>query len=544
MSGHPIDPAAPIPLDEARKRKASRSAKAPRRPEPGDERPVIRLTVGRLEQVVDEAERALIAAERGVYQRSNIIVGIGAAPIITADQQRILAKQILPLGDHRILELLMSAAHFEKWDARADAFVPANAAMTVVKALEQRRGAFRLPPLTGLINAPTMRSDGSLLTVPGYDAATGLLYDPGDEEFPKVPDQPDRAAAETALQSLEDLIGDFPFVADADRSVTLAAMLTASCRRSVRTAPAFLFDAPVAGSGKSKLVDIASVMASGREAGVISLGRDEAETEKRLASLLLSGSPIAIDNVEAGLGGDLLCQLLTQTSVRMRVLGRSETPELPTSVLVTVTGNNLVLVGDMTRRALICRLDPGVERPELREFAFEPVGKAKAARGAYLVDALTVLRAYHVAGRPRQTGPLGSFEEWSDLIRGALVWLGRADPVSTMEQGRAGDPQLESLRTVMHEWRRAIGIEQIAASDLAQRASERERSFIDDGKAAFRHPALREALLGVAGEGGFINIRRLGKWLGKNKDRVIDGLRFEVASSVSGVARWHLREWV
>ena len=371
-----------------------------------------------------------------------------------------------------------------------------------------------------------------------------LVFDPGDDAFPPIPEAPTRSMAEAALQDIEDLLGDFPFVADADRSVATATILTACVRRSLRTAPAFVFTAPVAGSGKSKLVDIASVIASGREAGVISQGKDEAETEKRVASLLLSGLPIAIDNVEAPIRGDLLCQLLTQTNVRMRVLGKSETPELPTNVLVTATGNNIVVEGDMTRRALVCHLDPGVERPELREFAFEPVGRAKAGRGAYLVSALTILRAYHLAGRPRRTGPLGSFEDWSELVRGALVWLGRADPVATMDAGRSSDPRLESLRAVMEEWRGVVGPEPAAASDIAQRASERERtSFFDrdDGsKPDFRHPAFREALLAVAGKAGFIDTGNLGRWLAKHRGRVIAGMRFEHASRSGGVVKWKL----
>ncbi|MBK8123956.1 MAG: hypothetical protein IPK54_10475 [Dokdonella sp.] len=46
-------------------------------------------------------------------------------------------------------------------------------------------------------------------------------------------------------------------------------------------------------------------------------------------------------------------------------------------------------------------------------------------RQELLGAALTVLRAYIVAGKPAQPiQPYGSFEEWSGLLRGALVWLG------------------------------------------------------------------------------------------------------------------------
>jgi hypothetical protein len=70
--------------------------------------------------------------------------------------------------------------------------------------------------------------------------------------------------------------------------------------------------------------------ATGREAGVIAQGKKDEETEKRLGAILRYGDPvIAIDNCEQPISGDFLCQLLTQTVVRVRILGLSEAPELP-----------------------------------------------------------------------------------------------------------------------------------------------------------------------------------------------------------------------
>ena len=85
--------------------------------------------------------------------------------------------------------------------------------------------------------------------------------------------------------------------------------------------------------------------------------------------------------------------------------------------------------GDLTRRTLRCRIDAKVEQPENRVFSNDPVEEARKARPALVVAALTILRAYHVAGRPQKPNPLGSFEAWSDLVRGALMWLGAADRV-------------------------------------------------------------------------------------------------------------------
>lgn len=346
--------------------------------------------------------------------------------------------------------------------------------------------------------------------------------------------------ASAGLALIDDLIDEFPFVGEADRAVALAAILTATVRKSLSAAPAFAFAAPVAGSGKSTLVDLMSIIATGKEAGVIAIGSNPEEAEKRVASLLLGGNAVAIDNIDGGFGGELLCQLMTQATVRMRVLGRSETPEMPTNVMVTATGNNMTVDGDMTRRTLVCRLDPKVERPELREFAFDPIEKAKAERGALLVAALTVLRAYHVAGRPAQTPRLGSFGEWSDLVRSALMWLGRADPVETIEKARADDPKLEKLRSVLVQWHAQIGSEAVSANDAAQRASEKSGSVFEGGKMAFVHPEFREALLAVAGSNGFIDTGKLGMWLGRNKGRVVEGMNITPEPMTDGVKKWSL----
>ena len=210
-------------------------------------------------------------------------------PEIRKDGREISPQRIVEKGDHALLEDLMIAAHFEKSDARSDSYVTCNPPMSIVKTLQQRLGALRFPILSGVINAPTLRPDGSILTKPGYDTATGLLFDPRGVTFPTMSDRPSKADAESALALLDDLIGTFPFVELGDRAVALSAILTAIVRRSLPTAPLHGYTAPVAGSGKSKLVDVASMIASGTAASMISPGKTEEETEKRLGSQLLAG---------------------------------------------------------------------------------------------------------------------------------------------------------------------------------------------------------------------------------------------------------------
>jgi hypothetical protein len=155
--------------------------------------------------------------------------------------------------------------------------------------------------------------------------------------------------------------------------------------------------------------------------------------EKRLGASFLAGDPlITIDNFEQPLGGQRLCQALTQTRLKIRILAKSEQMELPTNACVFATGNNLTIEGDLTRRTLLCSIDTGQDRLELIKYETKPLEHTIANRATYVADGLTILRAYRNAGLPNRPSPLGSFEPWSDWVRGAIIWLGLADPCDTM----------------------------------------------------------------------------------------------------------------
>ena len=292
------------------------------------------------------------------------------------------------------------------------------------------------------------------------------------------------------------------------------------------------------------LVDLASAVATGREAGVIAQGRTEEELEKRLGALLLAGEQvIAIDNCEAPLGGEFLCAMLTQRVVRPRILGSSEAPELPSNAFVTANGNNLALAGDLTRRAVLCRLDPKHERPELRMFATDPIEAVKADRGRYVAAALIVLRAYQVAGRPDQ--PTHSAPSRSGAAGCAARCSGSAKPIRSEPWTRRAscDPKLDALTAVSDavarrdRCRRRLGARRRRARHAAARTTAGRGA--DAQQPEYGHPDLRQALLGVAGKGG-VDPQRLGQWLAANKDRVVQGLRIVRQGLSRGVMKWRL----
>jgi putative DNA primase/helicase len=405
---------------------------------------------------------------------------------------------------------MTASASFLQWDARMQDYKHIDCPETVAAGYLARKGRRNLRTLTALIDAPTMRLDGTILDRPGYDEETGLYLIPTGK-FPTIPAAPSREDALAGMAVLKSLVRDFPFVTDADRSVWLSAALTAPIRAMLPTAPLHGFDAPTPGSGKGKLVDTVAMIATGRPASVFNQGRNEEETEKRLGSMLMTGDLcINMDNCTLPLEGDFLCSALTAAgAVRVRILGRSEAPELPMVATLFATGNNLAAKGDMTRRMIRCTIDPKMERPETREFDNDPVEEAQRGRTKYLSAVLTILRAHAVADRPQcDLAPVGSFEQWSRIVRAALVWLGEADPCDTMKDIAGDDEEHETLATLIDAWYAAHGTEALAVAGAAEKLPP---------------DILRKAAPSLRGEGH--DARRFGWYLKRHVRKVANGKR-------------------
>ncbi len=482
-------------------------------------RPVITLQAGELHNIATAAEDALLASDTPFYVRGESIMRPVIDEMPAANERRTKVARLAIVNEATMIDRLSRSALWLKWDGRSDKFVTADPTPKVAATVLARDGEWRFPRLSGVITTPTMRPDGTILCEPGYDPATQLLLlDP--PPMPTIAPRPTKAKAAAALAFLDRLLDGFPFVDLPSRSVALSALITPVVRGAVSVTPMHVTKAPVAGSGKSYLIDLASAINSGERAPVMSAGKTEEEMEKRLVGALLSGQTfISIDNVNGELGGDFLCQLIERPVVSARPLGQSAFIKIESRASCFATGNNIRLVGDMTRRVLLCSLDPNMERPETRAFEANPFEQVIADRGRYVAAALTVVRAYVVAGCPNQLTPLASFEDWSRLVRSALVWLGRPDPVDTMKEARDDDPVTSVLRQLFHAWDAAF-------SDTAKTSSEVTAAAIELGENELKHPLLQEVLLDVATDRiGHIKALLLGKYLARHKNRVVDGLK-------------------
>lgn len=515
-------------------------------------RPLVKVVAGHLHTMADEAEQAVIAAGEPIYQRGNKLVRPIRRELPAAHGRSTVAAGLSALDLATAVDLLSKVARWERFDGRTKEWLQTDPPERVAKILLARKGRWTVPHIAGVITTPTMRPDGSILSAPGYDAITRLYHehDASVVLSPAVA-RPTQLDADRAMGDLQKVIAEFPFEGDVARAVALSCIITPVVRGALAVVPLHAIRARTAGTGKSYLVDVASTIATGRPCPVTSVAPDnERETEKRLTGLLLAGFPLlSLDNVNGELGGDLLCQAIERLLVRLRPLGRSDIVEIESRATIMATGNNLRVRGDMVRRTIVCELDAGLERPELRQFQDDPVAIVLSDRGRYVSAALVIVRAYILAGQPDQLPPIASFSDWSGTVRSALVWLGCADPAASMETARADDPELETIREVMVAWHGANGPAGTTCRRTIALASERCARADEDGDHAsyapqhgLRFPGLHDALARVAIARNVLDAPRLGRWLQAKEGRIVDGRRFKRDGTTEGSARWMLEQ--
>ncbi len=414
---------------------------------------------------------------------------------------------------------------------------PAGVCKSVI-ALQANR---RLKKLKAVITAPTLRPNGSVLSTPGFDEATGLLFD-ADQVPKQIPDNPSKEQALEALDQIWCVFNEFPFVTAVDRAVHLCAILTAAVRSALPTAPAFAYDAPVQASGKTLLGKCVGAIATG---GVPDIwphtsGRDDEEVRKRLFTALRTGAKAVLwDNVVGTFDSAAMASFLTSEQFRDRVLGKSESSSVPNKALLLMTGNNLTLAGDMARRVLVSRIDPETDRPFARSFKVDPLAVCIAERQKMIAAALTLIRFYLTSGDERPgKGRMASFEEWDDWVRQTVIYVDQVlapgkfgDVMDQIEQNQASDPEQESLSALLGAWHDLYQCKWIKSKVILDVYKKHSRygDFYgeDNNQVVTNEKALVDALDELKVGNKELNSRSIGKILKYRKDRIVSTLKLE-----------------
>ncbi|MDP9001759.1 MAG: hypothetical protein M3O46_16800, partial [Myxococcota bacterium] len=363
-------------------------------------------------------------------------------------------------------------------------------------------------------------------------------------EFDRVLADPSRDDVERARDQLLEVVVDFPFAKEEHRSAWLAFLLTLIARPAIAGCiPLIDTDATTAGTGKGKLIDAASIIATGREATKTPLPSDDDEFRKRITSLVSEGEGLAVlDNVTSTVNSAALDAALTATMWKDRVLGRSATVTAPNLLVWAVTGNNVQLGADTARRTLHIRLESRVESPENRSDFRHPdlLAWVRDNRPRLVTAALTILRGYFADGaKDMGVKPWGSFEGWSRTIANCVVWAGLPDPQATrLELASMADATNNSLSALIEGWSRLApegGLSAKSAIAVLYTADHMRGTSPPDG-----HDDLRETIETIiaTSQGKQPSAARLGYTLRRFRRRIVGGRMLDCQTDRKGVAKW------
>jgi len=325
-----------------------------------------------------------------------------------------------------------------------------------------------LPSLRGITESPTMREDGTIIDVPGYDKPTQLMYVPSvDLEPYRFPERPTKSQRTQAINLLYEQVQDFPFDSDAHRANWLAFLLTPIIRPAIRGAvPLAILDAPQQSSGKTLLAKCCGIVATGREPELRAIPKEEEEWRKTLASALRSGPVMTVfDNLNWKLRSSSLTRYLTAggSSVADRSLGMTEDVVIPVLTTWALTGNNVDLDRDLVRRSYRIRLNANIPHPEWRnpdQFNIpDLIGWTLENRSKLIAALLVLSRAWYADGKPKGDNPiLANFESWCEIIGGILQFADIDDFLkNTVTMYEMMDAESSDWASFLAAWDKILG---------------------------------------------------------------------------------------
>jgi hypothetical protein len=400
-----------------------------------------------------------------------------------------------------------------------------------------------LRPLLGIVGAPVLRPDGSLLQRPGYDAAT-CLYLASKVPLEPVPEEPSTEQVQAARDFLlYKFLFNFPWVGDADKANYLGLLVTPILRSYLRTLIPFgVVTSTMPGSGKTILTCGLGMLYGQR---VLTWTHSDEELRKAITSVLADPvGAIIFDNLAEGtvIDSPVLARLITDRTWADRLLGGNKTATFANDRVWTATGNNLRLGGDMRTRSVLVSLNPDMPRPEERTgFAIPDMDQwilIPANQRQVLWHLLVLVADWTRSGAPRRPGlTMRQFTPWAEAVGGFLAHHGVCGFLGNVETVRDIDEEEAAWTVFFAQWRKVHGDQWLTSNQL--------RLSANIGTDAVGRPYDRwDGLFRTDGRGQPVSVKSLGRLLTGQIDRYRGAyvLRSELDKHTK-VRTWRVEEW-
>ncbi len=332
-----------------------------------------------------------------------------------------------------------------------------------------------LPRLTRIATSPLLLPSGNILTHNGYDSASGILM-MLDSDFCIDLKIPTDSALDIILLNL---LGDFPFEDSSSETHAFCLLLELVMREFIAgPTPLYLATAPIRGSGKSLLISVLLVVATGKMPAMMPFPVSDAELEKRISALLLEGSKTIVFDNSRDIKSLALSAAITSQKWSGRMLGQTKMLELDSRITWLASGNNPNISSELARRSVEIRLDPKMERPEDRTEFKHPdlINWALDNRNMILSAVFSIIKAWLEAGMPKgKNKSLGSFESWAQIMGGICEFVGLRGFLENRERlYNVGDKETAEIKTLLEMWWQIYGDNRITAKAVFEIARDKQ----------------------------------------------------------------------
>lgn len=244
---------------------------------------------------------------------------------------------------------------------------------------------------------------------------------------------------------------------DSGRSALLAAVMTASIRPIINTAPAVMVWTPTGGqsTGKSALTN-ALCKITGKESRLVRWSINREEMAKRFTTHLLEGKgkAIRIENIGERIkfDNDDLANIISEPAFTGRILGVSKTVTAPTNFYIVASANNYDPSKDLAIRMLDIELIPNKANP-----GWLPASKVDCDKFVETTFALIdyVKRKFDMTKINTDLEEI-KFDHWGKLIQYPVFLLTGHDPMkrsAMVGKLAAADDQYEILAVLDSAYR-------------------------------------------------------------------------------------------
>jgi len=408
---------------------------------------------------------------------------------------------------------------------------------------------YPFPPLVGITECPYMLKNGDLIAETGYNPVTKLFLSMDTPLSLNVPENPTKEDVNKAKEVLNDIFQDFPFVDTASKTNIIAALITHVTHPIIDgLCPLFVVDKSVMGSGASLLADIINIITTGRDAPMTPFPDVDEEMRKKITtSLMIGKSFICFDNCDGEVKSPHLASVLTAQIWEDRVLGQNKDVTSQNRTIWMINGNNIVLSGDLPRRAVYIRIEPETDKPWERTGFKHPDIRAyvKKNRGLILSGILCLVRAWIQAGCPpsdQNISRMGSYEKWQDFIGGTLSYAGYTDFLKNNEQlFTTLSSEIGEWEQFFEVWHNIFGDEPKTTKELLKLIDNENNSAMAEYENKLK---ISESLPSSVSDGfkRGDRARVFGKQLFKHRDRIFGGFKLISAGKSHKSVLWKVEK--